>query len=311
MEKAHGSAIPYDTLMGATIKGGRGKMAKPASPTRQAIEQLRQATLQLHNASHEAANAVGRRDLEAAQAVVDELQHVVASLDPVRSPLSLFDPADPRVVGKFVGIALVAQDKFPLLDLPAFYGAGVYALYYEGDYAPYRPLAGSENPIYVGKADPEEPSAKTPRLQGPKLHRRLKEHLRSICRAAEDDARTLNPADFRCRFLVVQSGWQIAAENYLINLFQPIWNDEIRLCFGIGKHGDSPDTRGNLRSPWDTLHPGRKWAYRNKSDGSAIKDAKPKEVIFSEIADHFAKNPPYEDVEAILKRFFKDLHQGN
>lgn len=239
-----------------------------------------------------------------------DLQRVVAALDPIREPHSLFDPADPRLVGKFVGIALVAQEKVSLSELQPFYGAGVYALYYEGEYAPYSPLVGGENPIYVGKADPMEASAKTPRAQGPKLHGRLREHLRSITKAAAHEAHTLDPANFRCRFLVVQSGWQVAAENYLINLFKPIWNDELSLCFGIGKHGDSPDTRGNLRSPWDTLHPGREWASRPKKDGTHVPDAKPKERILAEIGEHFSTHPPFQTVDAILKRFFEDLHQG-
>lgn len=284
-------------------------MAKPTSIARQTIERLRQVTQELQEAS-QTPTTVSRRELEAAERAVDELRDVIATLDRVRSPLSLFDPADPRLVGKFVGIALVAQDRVPLQELQPFYGAGVYALYYTGDYSPYRALTSGENPIYVGKADPEDPSAKTPRLQGQKLHGRLREHLGSICRAAEHETKTLDPADFDCRFLVVQSGWQIAAENYLINLFKPIWNDEVKLCYGIGKHGDSPDTRGNLRSPWDTLHPGRKWALRAKKDGTPVEDAKSKDRIFSEIANHFEENPPYRDVGTILQRFFADLHQG-
>ncbi len=38
------------------------------------------------------------------------------------------------------------------------------------------------------------------------------------------------------------------------------WNSEVGICYGFGKHGDSAETRSNTRSPWDTLHPGRKWA---------------------------------------------------
>ena len=65
---------------------------------------------------------------------------------------------------------------------------------------------------------------------------------------------------------------QNGAENYLIDLFKPIWNSEIGICYGFGKHGDDPGTRKNLRSPWDSLHPGRDWAYRDP----AMKDAKPR-----------------------------------
>lgn len=256
------------------------------------------------------APTLSKKEVVEALAAMVELQKVLAEVDPIREPKHLFDPSDPRVVGKFVGIALVAQEKVPLANLPAFYGAGVYALYYEGPFEAYGPLVGGENPIYVGKADPQEASAKTPKAQGTKLHGRLREHLRSINKAMIHADATLNVADFRCRFLVVQSGWQVAAENYLINLFKPIWNDELSLCFGIGKHGDSPDTRGNLRSPWDTMHPGREWASRCKKDGTPIADAKSKQRILEEIQTHFLKYPPFRSEEDILKRFFADLHQG-
>lgn len=46
------------------------------------------------------------------------------------------------------------------------------------------------------------------------------------------------------------------------------------ICFGFGKHGDDPATRGNTRSPWDTLHPGRSWAAKagNKPNPKTAKE---------------------------------------
>jgi len=233
--------------------------------------------------------------------VVEELARVMEGLDSVKEPESVFDPANPRTVGRFVGIALVAQDRHPLSLVPAFYGSGVYALYYDGPFAAYAPIVGSENPIYVGKADPANPAAKTPREQEQRLSGRLKDHARTVRKATS----TLGIDHFSCRYLVVQSGWQTAAEDYLINLFKPIWNDEIRICYGIGKHGDDPGTRGNLRSPWDTLHHGRDWAHRDQN----MKDARPSEKILADIAAHFKIHAPFATVEAVLKRFFDDLKQ--
>jgi hypothetical protein len=200
-----------------------------------------------------------------------------------------------------VGIALVAQDRHALADVPAFYGSGVYALYYDGPHEAYSPIVKTETPIYVGKADPATPAAKTPREQEQRLSSRLKDHARTIRKAAGN----LEIADFTCRYLAIQSGWQTAAEDYLINLFKPIWNDEIGVCYGIGKHGDDPIKRSNLRSPWDTLHPGRDWAHRDAS----IRDASPKGRILSSIAAHYRLHSPFVSIDSVLKQFYEDLKQ--
>jgi hypothetical protein len=103
--------------------------------------------------------------------------------------------------------------------------------------------------------------------------------------------------------LVVASGWQKAAEDYLINLFRPIWNSEIGLVFGIGKHGDAAETRVNKRSPWDTLHPGRIWAANTTAD------QKPVSKIRAELTQHFADLKPYKNLQDIFSRFMAEMHQ--
>ena len=212
----------------------------------------------------------------------------------------MFDPSNPVIIGKFAGIAMVAQKRHPLDAVDRFYGSGVYAIYYDGPFPTYAPLVGTENPIYVGKADPAVSGAKSAREQGEKLLGRLKDHSRTIRKAAAN----LDIAHFTCRYLVVQTGWQIPAETYLINLFKPIWNDETRICWGIGKHGDSADKRSNDRSPWDTLHHGRAWAHDKR-----LKDARPKAQIESDIAAHLKLHPPYANDDAVLKQFYEDLRQ--
>ncbi|MCH7885481.1 MAG: Eco29kI family restriction endonuclease, partial [Planctomycetes bacterium] len=50
----------------------------------------------------------------------------------------------------------------PLPPADRFPGAGVYALYYNGNFPAYAPIKGTETPIYVGKADPRSDMAKLP-----------------------------------------------------------------------------------------------------------------------------------------------------
>lgn len=231
--------------------------------------------------------------------LIQRLSSFAAILDPVLRPASIFDPSDPKTAGSVVALTLVAQNRYPLSSIPEFYGAGIYAIYYTGKYEAYLPLSGTDHPIYVGKADPNNPSAKDAIAQGIKLSARLEEHAKSIGKAKS----TLDLGDFDCRFLIVQTGFQKSAEDYLINFFKPIWNSETKICFGLGKHGDSANTRGNKRSPWDTLHPGRGWA-----DASA-EDQKSKQLINQQISAHFAANRVYSDIHAIFDRFVGDIQQ--
>ena len=231
----------------------------------------------------------------------DQLRHVIEALDPIKHPGFMFDPSNPNVVGRIVGITMIAQDRKQLanVNVAKFYGAGVYAIYYKGDYPGYAAIRDKEHPIYVGKADPADPAAKTAHDQGDRLSNRLNDHRKNIVKATA----SLDIDDFEYRALVVQTGWQTAAENYLIDLFKPIWNSEIGICYGFGKHGDSPDTRANKRSPWDTLHHGRSWAH---SDAN-MPDAKPQQQILAEIATHLAANPPLDTIDEILRRFLEEM----
>lgn len=237
--------------------------------------------------------------------ITDKLLKVARVIDPIKQPDVVFDPSNPSLVGRFVALALLAQSRRPLADISKFYGSGVYALYYKGNNKPYFPISSTEHPIYVGKANPTNTAAKTPSEQGDKLTSRLNEHRRNIQKAQDDHAKTLLLDDFECRFLVVQSGWQTAAESYLIHLYRPIWNDQTKICYGFGKHGDDPGTRSNLRSPWDTLHPGRDWAHRD----SKMKDAKSAETIRRELAEHFKSNPPLKTIDKVFKRFIDEMRQ--
>lgn len=216
--------------------------------------------------------------------LIQRLDAFHVMLDPIRHPTNVFDPSDPKIVGQLIANTLLIQSPQPLATLQPFYGSGVYAIYYTGDFDAYKPVSGKNTPLYVGKVDPQSPGAVTVEEQGTKLHGRLvSDHAKNI-RCAEN----LNIDDFLCRYIVVKSAWQNTAETYLIDRFKPIWNNETGICFGIGKHGDSASTRSNTRSPWDTLHPGRKWAWAKGNKPNPLTE----ERIKAAIADHFRKHPP-------------------
>lgn len=197
----------------------------------------------------------------------------------------------PDNLAKFFAFSFInqARRKLDQLTHSKFQGSGVYAIYYVGNSeSSYAPLSSTESPIYVGKATPQHPFAQDAAQQGFTLFKRLGEHARNINRT------NLGLSDFEYRAVTVQSGMEAAVEDFLIRLFKPIWNKEVKICFGIGKHGDSASTRRNKRSPWDTLHPGRNWAKATESDQCKIED------IRKQITRHLKKNPPIKNRDQLL-----------
>lgn len=276
------------------LKGTSAKKAKPGGFVAE-IEKLIEG---LPGHATGASISAVRNIRLALERAATQLVKTAEGLDSIKTPSTVFDPSNPKLVGRFIALALIAQDRVPISSIDRFYGAGIYAIYYKGQFEAYRTIQGSEHPIYVGKADPDINEARTPKDQGVKLWGRLNEHAKSI-----EKAGNLSLSDFECRFLVVASGYQKSAEEYLINLFKPIWNSEVNLVFGIGKHGDSAKTRGNKRSPWDTLHPGRKWAAATSSDQRSVVD------IGKALAVHFRSTKPYTSREDIFSRFMSDMRQ--
>ncbi|WP_071675668.1 Eco29kI family restriction endonuclease [Nioella nitratireducens] len=239
-----------------------------------------------------------KRVLAAIADMKDALRKLERNIDPIRLPDAFFDPSEPRLIGHFVALALLSQERLPLGAITPFYGSGVYAIYYNGPADIYTPISGTETPIYVGKADPPT-GAKTVIEQETKLFGRLNEHRKNIEKVAGIDLK-----DFECRALAVQSGYQAAAENHLIRLFWPIWNNETKILFGIGKHGDAATTRANNKSPWDTIHPGRTWAEGNP-------EAKSTESIRLEVSEHFRTKPIFRTTEAIFNAFAEGIRQAD
>jgi hypothetical protein len=223
------------------------------------------------------------------------LENFVREIDPIFHH-DVYDPSHPEAAADLIARKLLEQDARELTALPPFWGAGVYALYYSGAHPAYSLIAGREIPIYIGKADAKSSHATTAKQQGRTLFGRLQEHLKSI-RAAEQfsdehtELRWLHPirqTEFQCRYLVLASAYSAAVEAALIRHWQPVWNKEMRVCIGFGKHGDAAETRANTRSDWDTLHPGRLWATR---EGNFSNRRSP-EQIESDIIAHLEHYPP-------------------
>lgn len=272
------------------------------NPTQELVKKLREDLNRvLEDARQLELNPRSRSVLsEELQRSAAALNGLLAEIDPVDRPAAVFDPGNPRTVGFFVALALTAQPRKVLSDLKSFYGAGIYALYYDGPFKAYKAISKTETPIYVGMALQGAYGKDGPTTQGTPLAARLNEHRKNIARAAE----TLDLGDFSYRALVVQSGWEGPSESYLINMFRPLWNKETGILYGFGKHGDSSDTRKNKRSPWDTLHSGRKWA-----SGDHQLDAKSLTEIAESVSGHFGRTVIYKSFEEVLAAFVSGLRQ--
>ncbi len=173
---------------------------------------------------------------------------------PVLEP---YNPLDKKHVGESIQNALLASDICPLPPKP-FIGAGVYALYYLGDFLAYRDLAEANRisctyPIYIGKAVPRGArKGGWDDKPGKDLYNRLLQHAQSI-----EAAINLRLEDFRCQFLSVDSIWIPLTESLMIDRFQPVWNC---LIDGFGNHDPGAGRQKGSVPMWDCLHPGRKWA---------------------------------------------------
>lgn len=175
--------------------------------------------------------------------------------------VSAFNPLDKRNLGESVAGALLKRLVGPLPPAEKFLGAGIYAIYYVGDFQPYRIITERNRdgqftqPIYVGKAVP--PGARKggfglDTAPGTALLKRLVEHGNSI-----KAVKNLKPVHFFCRYLIADDIWIPLGESLLIERFQPLWNVLIER-FGI--HDPGIGRKKQVRSKWDTLHPGRRLA---------------------------------------------------
>lgn len=173
---------------------------------------------------------------------------------------AIFNPLDKRNLGKSVVDALLVSPEKPLAGLKKFPGAGVYAIYYRGNYEPYAALSAlnrpaGTTPIYVGKAIPKggrKGTALDISLDSIATWQRLQEHAESI-----KFVDSLNLADFTYQSLTVDDVWIPLGEAFIIQKFKPLWNLVVE---GFGNHTPGAARFSGKRPLWDELHPGRPWA---------------------------------------------------
>jgi len=185
-----------------------------------------------------------------------------------------FNPLDKTNLGESVAEAMLCQPVGILPPAP-FIGAGIYAIYYVGDFPLYAEVVEKNKndrfhwPIYVGKAVPAGARKGGFGLgadPGQVLYKRLTEHAASI-----EQAKNIEVGDFRCRYLVVDDIWIPLAESLLIEMHLPLWNRKID---GFGNHDPGKGRYNQQRSLWDVIHPGRSWADKlqpSSNDENKIK----------------------------------------
>ncbi|WP_434619760.1 Eco29kI family restriction endonuclease [Arthrobacter sp. A5] len=170
-----------------------------------------------------------------------------------------FNPLDKRNLGISVANAMMLMEPVPLAAVPNQPGAGIYAIYYAGDFEPYQLLSdlnsgpeGPQYPIYVGKAIPEGGRTGLGLSDGVEtftLRNRLRNHQRNAV-AAEN----LNVDHFSLRLLTVEPIFIPLGETMLITQTGPVWNTVVP---GFGSNAPGSGREGGKKSAWDTLHPGR------------------------------------------------------
>ena len=177
--------------------------------------------------------------------------------------MQAYDPLDYDNLAKSVVQALLDTPKVSLPPHESFQGAGVYAVYYHGDFDHYSPIVTADPcpPIYVGMAAPagsreggRQPSS------GEELYQRLRQHARSI-----EHTKNLRLAHFGCRYLVVVPVWITLAERFLVEYYKPVWNVVID---GFGNHDPGAGRHAMKKPRWDILHPGRPWATKLTAEES-------------------------------------------
>lgn len=182
-----------------------------------------------------------------------------------------YNPLDYQSLSDTLARELMASELVPLVEVDEFYGDGVYALFYSGDFEPYADLADLNYacpgtlPIYIGKAGPQTlkgVALDAASVDAPEAGKRLfdrisKDHRKSIERAVN-----LEVEHFSCKLLVLNAVWVPLTESALIGRYAPIWNSVIT---GFGNHQQGSGRISGKPSRWDILHPGRKM----NADGSA------------------------------------------
>ena len=171
---------------------------------------------------------------------------------------AVYNPLSMEHIGQSLARAIEAVEPVPMDNLPSMYGAGVYAIYYTGNFPAYRRMAAAnangawKHAIYVGKAIPpgaRSGDALADASSNIALRTRLRQHVRSL-----EAAQNLNLSDFHARWLVIEPVWIPLAETVMIQRTACVWN---KLVAGFGVNAQGSGRTGGKISTWDILHPGR------------------------------------------------------
>ena len=197
-----------------------------------------------------------------------------------------YNPLDKLNLAKSIEGELLSREVDRLGSVDHISGAGVYVIYYLGEFVSYEPISAANRngsfttPIYVGKAIPEggrKGGLTKDASKGRAMAKRLRQHAASI-----QESVNLVLEDFFVRHLVVDDIWIPLGENILIETFKPVWN---RAVDGFGNNVPGRRRSSQHRSPWDVLHPGRKFAVNLGDSGIT------EEFIRERVADYFAGRP--------------------
>lgn len=174
-----------------------------------------------------------------------------------------YNPLDKINLAQSIATAMLQQYPLPIQSTDDVTGAGVYAIYYTGDFDLYKPISDLnqrerfKQPIYVGKAIPSggrRGGLTLDSATGTALRNRLRKHASSVA-----SANNLDEKDFFFRWLMVDDIWIPLGENILIERFKPLWNQVID---GFGNNDPGGRRATQHRSHWDVIHPGRPWAEK-------------------------------------------------
>jgi hypothetical protein len=199
---------------------------------------------------------------------------------------SAYNPLDKLNLAKSIEFELLRREPEALSNVDQIKGAGVYVIYYIGSFRPYYSIAAENKagafarPIYVGKAIPKggrKGGLTKDASRGLALRDRLRQHKGSV-----EEAENLNVDDFFVRHLVVEDIWIPLGENILIETFKPLWN---RAIDGFGNKDPGRRRATQFKSPWDVLHPGRKFAVKLADGGMTT------EFLEQRVNDYLAGRP--------------------
>lgn len=210
-----------------------------------------------------------------------------------------YNPLEKINLARSIEIELLTRQPEPLGACDGITGAGIYVIYYSGDFPAYAPIRSGadafDRPIYVGKAIPKggrKGGLSKDASKGDALATRLRQHASSV-----DEADNIDLADFWIRHLVVDDVWIPLGENMLIETFKPVWN---RAIDGFGNKDPGKRRATQLRSPWDVLHPGRKFSEKLALSPLSV------EFLTQRVEDYFAGRPLAKLPKVVAEQLAED-----